>query len=224
MARTRRHSLRGRLLLTASLVLFVFLGLMGLVLDQAFQRSAEEGVSERLLLHIYGLLAVTEVDDAIYLPEHLQEPDFNRLGSGLYGYVFSGGGAELWRSQSGLGLDLPPEEKVELFSGLQTGVQRFGRVRDTDGERLFYLSYRVLWQGADQQSHPYIFTTLQTLDPYRSEIRGFRNNLWGWLVGVAVVLILVQGVVMRWGLLPLRQLAEDLKAIEDGDRDMLGGD
>ena len=33
---SRRFSLRGRLLVTATLVLLLFLGLMGLVIDQAF--------------------------------------------------------------------------------------------------------------------------------------------------------------------------------------------
>jgi hypothetical protein len=48
------------MLITATLVLIFFLGLMGVVIDQAFTRSAEEGVSERLMIHVYGLLAVTE--------------------------------------------------------------------------------------------------------------------------------------------------------------------
>ena len=40
------YSLKSRLLLSATAVLLCFLGLMGLVLDQAFQRSAEQGVRE----------------------------------------------------------------------------------------------------------------------------------------------------------------------------------
>lgn len=225
MARPDRYSLRGRLLLTAGVVLFVFLGLTGLVLDQAFQRSAEEGVSERLLLHIYGLLAVTEESDGeIYLPEKLQEPDFNRPGTGLYGLVMTGKGEELWRSASSVDLEVQQDEKQHLYVDLATGVERFGRVKDTAGDSLFYASYRVLWQGSDKQNKAYVFTVLQTMDPYLSEIRGFRNNLWGWLLGVALVLIVVQAAVMSWGLTPLKKLARELKAIEDGDQDSLQED
>lgn len=224
MARTN-HSLRGRLLLSASLVLFVFLGLMGVVLDQAFQRSAEQAVSERLLLHIYGLLTATEESEgSLFLPDALQEPEFNRLGTGLYGMVIDRNGKELWRSASALDLALPPPSKVRLYTNLSAGVASFGYVTNSAGERLFYLSYRVLWQGANEQTTPYTFAVLQTMDAYEGEIRGFRNNLWGWLVGVVVVLIAVQAVVMNWGLSPLKELARDLKQIEDGDKDYLEGD
>ena len=97
------HSLRGRLLVTATLVLIVFLGLMGLVIDQAFHRSVEQGVSERLMIHVYGLLAVTEVEDTrLLMPDLMQEPGFNTLGSGLYGLVLDERGVEIWRSVSAL--------------------------------------------------------------------------------------------------------------------------
>lgn len=220
-----KYSLRGRLLLTASLVLLVFLGLMGVVLDHAFQRSAEQSVSERLLLHIYGLLAATEqTGGRLVLPQALQEPDFNRLGTGLYGIVMDKNGKELWRSPSAVDLSLSPSVKSRLSSHLSPGQPVFGRVRTRQGVPLFYLSYRVLWQGAGANSTPYTFTVLQTMDPYLSEIRGFRNNLWSWLAGVVVALLAVQAIVMNWGLSPLKKLARDLKEIEDGHKDMLEGD
>lgn len=225
MTGRRRYSLRGRLLLTAGIVLFTFLGLTGLVLDQAFQRSAEEGVSERLLLHIYGLLAVTEESNGdIYLPEQLQEPDFNRPGTGLYGLVMTTAGEELWRSSSAVDLEIDQADRQDLYANLQTGVERFGLTEAADGDGMFYLSYRVRWEGSGQSNNTYVFVVLQSMEPYLSEIQAFRNNLWGWLLGVAVVLIAVQAVVMHWGLSPLGKLARDLKAIEDGEQDFLEED
>ena len=96
-ARRAAGSLRVRMLLSAALVLLLFLGIMGLVLDNAFRLSAEESVSERLLLHVYALIAASDEDAAadgaaIYLPEALQEPHFNSPGSGLFGLVFSAAG------------------------------------------------------------------------------------------------------------------------------------
>lgn len=222
---SRRLSLRGRMLLVAALVLFLFLSMMGAVLDQAFRQSAADGVSERLLLHIYGLLATTEENDGVlFLPEVLQEPDFNRLGTGLYALVLDAQGRELWRSESALDLSVPPQSKVELYNATIAGEPRFGYVLNDAGNRLFFLSYRVLWQGASDTGTPYIFSVLQTRDPYLSEVRGFRNNLWGWLVGVVLVLIVVQALVMSWGLAPLRRLEADLAQIEDGKQDYLEGD
>lgn len=217
-------SLRARLLLVATCVLLVFLGLTGFVLDQAFRRSAEQGVSERLQLQIYGLLGASERPEGeLFLPEVLQEPDFNRLGTGLYALVFDDTGREIWRSPSALDLTLPPAARGELHRAREPGRPAFGRIETTDGRPLFYVSYRVLWQGAGQTATPYTYVTAQTLDTYRGEVGSFRNNLWGWLALVVVVLIAVQALVMRWGLEPLRRLAADLKQIEDGRQDYLEG-
>jgi len=65
---------------------------------------------------------------------------------------------------------------------------------------------------------------LQSTAPFASEISSFSNNLWGWLLGVVIVLVVLQWLVMSWGLAPLQALARDLKAIEDGERPLLDGD
>ncbi len=218
-------SLRARLLVVATCVLLLFLGLTGFVLDQAFRRSAEEGLSERLLLHIYSLLATTEaVDGKLLLPEVLQEPDFNQLGSGLHAIVLDHHGVEIWRSPSAVDLSLSPQSTVNLYMTLAPGEPRFDRIDGDQSRSLFFMSYRVLWQAADDSTTPYTFVVLQTFDAYESEVSAFRNNLWGWLAGVVVALIAVQAAVMSWGLEPLRRLATDLKQIEDGRQDYLAGE
>ena len=223
MADGRPVSLRYRMLLSATLVLLVFLSLMGAVLDQAFRQSAEQGVSERLLLHIYGLLAVTEQQQSgLELPDALAEPRFNQMGTGLYGAVLEPSGRELWRSASAFDLMLASDEKVRLFNGLTQGAERFGRVSTDRGDPLFFLAYQVSWEVSGE-AQAYVFTVLETTDTYASEIAGFRNSLWGWLIGVVVVLIVVQWLVMNWGLAPLAQVARDLHAIEEGTQDSLQG-
>lgn len=213
------------MLVAAALLLVSFLGLMGVVLDQAFQNSAEQGVSERLLLQTYGLLAVAEeTDSGVFMPEKLQEPDFNQLGTGLYGLILDGEGNELWRSASSLDLSINLDEKPELTHFTASGVPRFGRIHTVDQTEFFYLSYKVLWQISDQDTVPYVFAVLQTMDPYLGEVQGFRNSLWGWLVGVVAALTILQALVMNWELAPLKKLAEDLKAIEDGEQDRLEAD
>lgn len=223
------YSLRARLLISAALVLMVFLGLMGFVLDRAFQQSAEQAVQEKLLIHVYGLLAVSdETDGELFLPDELQEPQFNSLGTGLYGLVMAAEGKELWQSPSSLDLQLSPEVKVALQANLESGVQRFGRLQENNKESsqdsLFYLSYKILWQGAGDETTPYVYIVLENMKPYNKEIAGFRNSLWGWLVAVVVVLIMVQAAIMYWGLKPLDSLADDLKAIEDGNQEYLQGE
>ena len=162
----RPVSLRYRMLLSATLVLLVFLSLMGAVLDQAFRQSAEQGVSERLLLHIYGLLAVTEQQQSgLELPDALAEPRFNLMGTGLYGAVLEPSGRELWRRASAFDLMLASDEKDRLFSGLTQGAERFGRVSTDRGDPLFFLAYQVSWEVSGE-AQAYVFTVLETTDTY----------------------------------------------------------
>ncbi len=197
---------------------------MGFVLDRAFQESAEQSVEEKLLIHIYGLLAVSDlIDGELFLPEELQEPQFNNLGAGLYGLVLDEDGQELWHSPSHADLQLTEAGQQVLHQDLDAGVQKFGRL-DSEDAPLFFLSYKILWQGVGEAKTPYVYVVLQNMEPYNHEIAGFRNSLWGWLLAVVVALVVVQAIIMNWGLRPLNRLANDLKAIEDGRRDRLSGD
>lgn len=216
------------MLLSASLVLVVFLGVMGLVLDNAFRQSAEQAVSERLLLHIYALISASDLDQAsdtssLFLPPELQEPHFNTPGSGLFGLVFDADGEEIWNSVSALDLTLSDDEKNRLMSVTEPGVVQFDEfLRSPDGEPLFFLSYRAVWQDGDDQAD-YVYAVLENFDPYRKEVATFRNSLWGWLVAGVIVLVGLQTAIMSWGLLPIGGLEKDLEAIEAGEQDYLEG-
>lgn len=216
------------MLLSGGLVLVVFLGVMGAVLDNAFRLSAEQSESERLLLHIYALIAASDevdVGDAasIYLPEELQEPHFNHAGSGLSGLVLNDEGEEIWRSQSAVSMSLSPGE-VELIGQDSAGESNFGELAATDThDKLFYLGYRVIWQSGGEEAG-YLYIAMQDSGPYQNSVTAFRNNLWGWLIAGVVVLVGLQAAIMYWGLLPVTALEGDLKSIENGDQEYLGGE
>ncbi|MBT4162759.1 MAG: hypothetical protein HOE54_15745, partial [Gammaproteobacteria bacterium] len=130
-------SLRIRMLVSAGLVLMMFLGVMGAVLDNAFRLSAEQSESERLLLHIYALIAASDEGDfadasSLYLPEELQEPHFNSPGSGLFSMVLNDFGEEIWRSRSGIGLVLSPEDRSEILIRAPPGEPRFIRLEASE--------------------------------------------------------------------------------------------
>ena len=193
-----------------------------MVLDQAFQRSVEQSVEEKLRIQIYGLLSVTEVDQGeLFLPEALQEPRFNNPGSGLYALVRNDGGQELWRSPSTITLDLSPQQIESQYGALQPGEERFEKLAN---HNIFYLSYKILWVGAGDEAQEFVFVVMESEDAYLKQLSRFRNNLWGWLVLVGVLLIAAQALMMNWGLKPLAGLATDLAAIESGDRQSLGRD
>jgi two-component system sensor histidine kinase PhoQ len=54
-------------------------------------------------------------------------------------------------------------------------------------------------------------------------VSSFRRSLWGWLLGAALVLLVVQGVILRWSLDPLRKVAREVQAIESGQQRELSG-
>ncbi len=221
-------SLRVRMLVSATLVLAVFLGVVGLVLDNAYRQSAEQGVSDRLKLHIYGLISVTEENRTgdnleLFLPQALQEPHFNTLGTGLFGVLFDQQGSEVWRSVSAIDLLFSPAETTELLAAQSPGVMTFGQLTSVKYHgSLFYMTYPVIWQS-DLGESRFVYVVLQNVEPYENEVARFRNSLWGWLIAGVILLAGAQAAIMYWGLMPVTGLERDLKAIEEGDQSYLEG-
>ena len=214
------YSLQSRLLISFSVLLFVFLGLTGLVLDSAFRTSIEAGAADRLQVQVYLLLAAADEEDGeFYFLEDLQEPRFGQLDSGLYGFISRPSLGELWRSDSALALSLSDPQWLRQPIGV--GETLFTRTRNDEGEDFFVLSYGILWEDGISE---YSFSVMENAGPYYSEISNFRTSLWSWLGGGAVLLLLIQFFLMRWGLSPLQRMARDLKLIESGSKNQLLGD
>jgi two-component system sensor histidine kinase PhoQ len=138
------------------------------------------------------------------------------LDSGLYGYISSSSAGELWRSDSARAFS-PPETGF-LRENVGVGLSRFGRI-DANSVIYFRQSYGILWEDGISE---YNFTVLEDAEPYYSEISNFQRDLWSWLGGAAVLLLIIQTVLLRWGLSPLSRMARDLKRIETGEKEKLG--
>jgi len=206
-------SLNARLLIAASVVLTAFLGLTGLTLDRAFRDSALAQVRAALQAHVYALLGAADLDPAerLVVPKRLPEARFGIPGSGLYAQVNAASGALVWRSPSMLGfVDLPFDPVY------RTGVAAFQNLTGADGARYFALGLAVEWEASPKKSYGYTFYVAEQSDAFDALVRGFRQSLWGWLVGAAVVLLAVQGLIWRWGLAPLRRVALEVAEIEAG--------
>lgn len=212
-------SLHLRLLAAASLALALFLGATGLVLDRAFHEAADQALRERLQTQAYALLAAAELDarDRMQLPADLPEPRLGAPASGLYAEVASAEGRERWRSRSTLGIEL----------GFQTrpgvGERTFENLISGSGEPLLALNLGVAWPDSQGRPRHYVFRVAESLRSFEKQIQAFRRNLWGWLGAAALLLLAVQGAILRWGLKPLRAVALDLAAIEAGRAERLEG-
>src|SRR5690554_744299 len=136
MAAPAGYSLQNRLLVAISILLTVFLGLTGIVLDRAFRSSVEAGVAEQLQVQMYVLLAaVDEADGEFYFSENLREPRFSQLNGGLYGFISTPDDGVLLRTQSALDLDF---NTLPINHDLRRGESRFERADTASGD--FFIS------------------------------------------------------------------------------------
>ncbi len=208
-----KTSIQKRLLGTTTCVLALFLAITGFVLDRSFQSSVVTGAEEQMRLVIYSLMgAVEEIDGRLSLPEGVTEPRLQQPDSGLYARVSSDIGEVVWTSPSAVttAVDFPLVDTVPGdFDFLETSgpLPRF------------HLSYTVIWEDADPER--VVFSTASDQQPYRATINEFRRSLWIGLGAATLIFVLAQLLALRWGLLPLRTMAEEVHELEAGERESL---
>lgn len=212
-------SLRARLLFAASLVLALFFGITGLTLDRAYSTSAEHALEDRLRAHVNALVAASEQgDDGVTrLTNALPEARFFIPGSDLYAFFMSNDGQQMWRSPS-----LGPLS-ISFPSGLRRGETAFRSIAASNGDLVQVYSLGVTWDEAAGPHGGYTFSVAENLREHGNRIAAFRRLLWGWLAAVAMILLAVQGTILRWSLRPLGQAAAELGMIERGKATMLTG-
>ncbi len=211
-------SLNTRIILAASIVLAVFLALTGIALDQAFRESARAAREERLQGQLYMLIAEAEVDEAgrLAMPAQLQEPRLGQPTSGLYASIADGRGKTRWRSPSALNVELPAE------TTLAAGKSAFSQSTDISGTDYFVYRMGVSWSEG-KRKYAFTFSVAEDLSAFHAQLARYRRSLWGWLGGMAALLLLAQAALLRWGLRPLRDVAQEIRAIEAGEKELLSG-
>lgn len=212
------RSLTARVTVGGAVVLAVFITLTTVALDRAFRDSARRALHQRLLGQVYLLMAATDVSaagrvtvDGGMLPAGLRLP-----GSGLYAQVVGAAGDVLWHSPSAVSVTLAPER------ALAAGVHDFKALADGGRLRAFRQRYGVLW-STGVRPIPLTFVVIETATAYLEQIEAYRRSLWEWLGLSALALVLVQAVLLRWGLRPLRRVSEELTRLEEGAQERIEG-
>ena len=77
-------SIHSRILFSALIILVLFMGLTGIVLDKAFRTNINDLQRENLRTQIYSLLAAAEIDENGQLPLHYVLKDNNHLVQSNY--------------------------------------------------------------------------------------------------------------------------------------------
>jgi len=207
-----RLSINARTVIGAGLVLTVFLILTGLALDRAFEDSALTSIQERLRGKLYLLIGETEVSESgqISLPEKSALARINQPDSGLYAWLYSNDKL-IWQSRSVI------SAQAHFKSNLSSGEEKFELLSEPKG---FAMGYGIEWQTAEGRL-PITFSLSEDTTLFVNQINHYRTTLWGWLGGMAILLLIAQLSVLRWGLRPLRTVADELRQIEQGQQQQL---
>ena len=212
------NSLRARLILAASLVLVVFIVIAGYTLDKAFYQSAEQNLRENLDTQMTFLLASAEVKNAddIDMPTRMLETKFSLPSSGLYAIIVNQQGKVMWKSLSTVGVRIPAPRN------LKPGEQKLEHV-STGPDQFYIKSYGINWFTQNNQI-PLTFNVITDLQDFHKQILGYRQTLWGWLIALAVLLLVAQVAILIWGLRPLRRVIGEISAIESGKQERITAD
>lgn len=207
-------SLNLRVLIAASAILSSFFGLAGVTLDGVYRSTVEQSMEEQLQGHVYAMIAAASLDESGVMDMPVTVPDarFSDPGSGLYAQVVSNNDRWVWQSESMQGVAIPFTDRLA-----RTQKSR-KKITEDSGRQLYLFSYGVEWSDADDPHQAFTFSVAQDMAVFNAKLSEFRGSLWGSLGGVALLLLAVQGTILRWGLSPLKHAAEELAGIEAGQQ------
>lgn len=217
----RRFGLQARLLAMTTVVLTCCLGVVALLLDESYRQAVLRGAEDQLRAVANGLLgAAVERGDRLVFAE-LGEQRLSQPDSGLYAYVDAAGAGVIWQSPTILvaatGIaDDPPIARPA------PGEWRFDAVQTAGDPRRFVYAYTVVWEALNDME--LTFWVLADQRPYLRQLSAFRQDIVVWLGVAAAVFVAIQFAALRWGLAPVRRMADRIRGLESGKRRNIGDD
>jgi two-component system sensor histidine kinase PhoQ len=210
------HSLSRRLLVSVSLPLALFFGVMMVVLDTGFRALSERSLQELLGAQMVALIAAAEPQPGGgYAPpvrdlaSRLRTPR-----SGLYAQIRSAGGRSVWRSPSTAGAP------IDFGAPLDPGARRFA-YGTNERERIAIESRGIQFEDSEG-NYELTFSVAASLTPYEQQLWRFRSQLFGWFIGLLLLLLATLAGLLRWVLAPVRRLEREIHEVEEGRSETLG--
>jgi two-component system, OmpR family, sensor histidine kinase PhoQ len=209
------HSLSRRLLVSVSVPLALFFGVMMVVLDTGFRALAERSVEEVLDRQMVALIAAAEPQaNGGYAPApHTLDPRLETPGSGLYAQIRSP--LHEWRSPSTAGIRSD-------FGALLTRGQRRLSYATFGHDRVAIESRAIQFEDDLVGTRALTLSVAVSLSPYQEQLWRFRQELVGWFIGLMLVLLVTLAALLRWVLTPLRRMEREIHEVEEGRSETLG--
>lgn len=210
------HSLSRRLLISVSLPLALFFGVMMVVLDSGFRALSERSLHELLDAQMVSLIAAADPQpDGGYAPTPpALEPRLAMPRSGLYAQIRSR--EHEWRSPSTAGLEsdfgplLPHGERTFTYA-------TFGH------DRVAIENRAIQFADSASEAGTFTFSVAVSLSPYEEQQWRFRRELLGWFIGLMLLLLLTLAALLHWVLAPVRRMEREIHEVEEGVSEKLGG-
>ncbi|MCD8522930.1 MAG: ATP-binding protein [Saccharospirillaceae bacterium] len=211
------NSLRSRLMLFTTLLLAILMLGIGIWLYQSFYYAQVNSLQERLRLHSYSLLSLADYRSGkLWVPDYLPEERFNNAGSGLYAQILDATDRIVWRSLSAK--NLPPVSG----GAVAPGEWRYSFARMQNDE---YMIARlgVSWGEAGDHNPRFNLLMIENLADFNRQLVNYRNSMDYALITFAILLIIMQLLILRWGLAPLKRVSHDLEKLQRGEQADLTG-
>ena len=210
------HSLSRRLLISVSVPLALFFGVMMVVLDSGFRALSDRTMQQLLDSQMVALVAATEPQPTGGYAPPLHDID-SRLRtprSGLFAQVRSI--RHQWRSPSTAG------SSIDFGPLLKEGDKSFAYA-EFGHDRVAIESRGIQFSDDPDDTRSLTFSVAVSLSPYEEQLWHFRRQLFGWFSGSMLVLLAVLAALLRWVLTPMRRLEREIHEVEEGRSEILGG-
>lgn len=205
-----RLSLRKRSLLTAVVVLLVFVPAALFTMDNAYISSLIEAKRSQMRLLNLALISEFEVDDnRAVMPDRLFDEDLNLPSSGFYGFIQKEGEV-FWQSGSALEL----EDEPTLFPP-PVGQEYF---LSDFGERGQYFLYAFSAEFETKRGfRPVSFYIMHNKAAFDTQHCQFMQTLWRWFAMLSFLLLGLVLFSMQAALSPVQRIIKQISKAETGE-------
>ena len=217
------RSLTSRIFIASLILLPLLLSFSAYMLDRAFTKSLHSAEEQALLAQIYALLGATEPEEnKLKPPLQMSDPRFSTPESGLYGVIIDNENKIIWQSDSLINATWRSDHDLKNAIPKNSPGQYYFTQEKIADETYFLYSLGTIWEFEEGEK-AFQFIVIHSQAQIKQELKTYRKTLWLWLTGLALMLIIIQTAVIRWGLLPLQILASQIKQIEQGTKAQLDG-
>lgn len=175
------------------------------MIDQLFRKTLLESEETHLRAITYSVISSVSVEDdgSVFVnnDEIYQAVDPLDLNAEL---TPPSSKEKLW--QAGKVNNLRPIKEPE--------VGQWTFLEDTSNGNGLSLTFKFSWELQNSSTQQFLLRVSDPGENYKKSLSEFRRVLWIWLTLGFVTLLLLQWLLVEWSLTPLKEVAEEVEAIE----------